>query len=135
MNKSNEEKKLDAHYYICVLGEVIGDSSKKFCKGGIGEKSRMFDHSNQENNTKLTADFQDIKDVKFYNNPYMIYCSLNTINNAKMLEEEMKAKYNESDHCQTYDCKIGTDIREYFLCNNINKFLEEAHTIINTYDD
>ena len=54
------------------------------------------------------------------------------VKNVKCLELTIKKCINESIDCQTYDEKIGEDIREYFLCNNFEKLYDE---IINEIND
>ena len=120
---SSPTKSIQGYFYIIEL-------AKDFFKiGQSTTQQRVFDYNKDAEKQKNKKDFPDIE---FYDNPYCRYLSLEKVKNVKCLELTIKKCINESIDCQTYDEKIGEDIREYFLCNNFEKLYDE---IINEIND
>ena len=123
-SKSDIDKQIEGYFYIVELG-------KNFFKlGKSSNQNRVFDYIKEEKINQDKLDFDDIEE--FHTNPYCRYLSIRKIKNIGMFEEKIKSLINESDICQTYDCLIGSDIREYFKCNNFEKLLI---SIVNTLNE
>ena len=104
--KSTEVKKLTGYIYICCVGENF----YKF--GYCTAHTRYLKYGESDDIKSTRADF--ISETIF-ENPYMIYVSLNKISNVQGLEQNIKCIIN--DNCVTYQGQ-GDDIREFFHCDN-----------------
>jgi len=109
--KSGEDKQIDGYFYIIKLAD-------NFYKLGIGEnQTRIFDYITEEYKNKIRLQFPDIN---LYISPHCRYLSIKKLKKIKLFEEKIKTLVNESDICQSYNCLHGTDIREYFECDQID---------------
>lgn len=110
-SKSSIDKQIEGYFYIVELG-------KNFFKFGFSSnQQRIFDYITEEYATNNRLEFPDIE---FYTSPHCRYLSIRKIKNITLFEEKIKSLLNESTICQTYDCAIGTDIREYFCCDSFD---------------
>jgi hypothetical protein len=117
-SKSSIDKQIEGYFYIVELG-------KNFFKLGFStNQQRIFDYITEAEQQKIEAEFDD---VVFHASPHCRYLSLRKRKNITSLEEKIKSLVNESTICQTYDCKQGTGVREYFCCNSFDELL---HLII-----
>ena len=105
--KSIEVKKLIGYFYICCVGE-------NFYKFGYCTTHTRYLKYGESDDIKSTR--TDFNEEKIYDNPYMIYVSLNKISNVQALEQNIKCIVNDKD-CVTYEGQ-GDDIREFFHCDN-----------------
>ena len=100
-------KKLIGYFYICCVGE-------NFYKFGYCTTHTRYLKYGESDDIKSTR--TDFNEEKIYDNPYMIYVSLNKISNVQALEQNIKCIVNDKD-CVTYEGQ-GDDIREFFHCDN-----------------
>jgi hypothetical protein len=111
-SKSTVDKHIDGYFYIIELG-------KNFFKFGISTtQTRIFDYITGEFSKSYRSDFNEIE---FHKIPHCRYLSIQKIKNIKLFEETIKTIINESTICETYDCLIGNNIREYFCCNHFDE--------------
>ena len=106
--KSTEVKKLIGYFYICCIGE-------NFYKFGYCTTHTRYLKYGESENIKSTR--EDFISETIFENPYMIYVSLNKILNVQELEQSIKSLINDDTDCVTYEAP-GDDIREYFHCDN-----------------
>lgn len=123
-SKSVKNKKIEGYFYIIELG-------KNFFKLGYSSKqTRIYDYLNEMDTLK-----NEFPDIIFHNYPHCIYLTLKKIINITSLEQTIKTIVNESTICQTYDNQHGTDIREYFCCDNIITLLNDIKQQIQLHDE
>jgi len=106
--KSTEVKKLTGYFYICCVGE-------NFYKFGYCSDHKRYLKYGESDEIKLTR--EKFNEEIIFENPYMIYVSLNKICDVKILEQSIKSLINDDTNCVTYEAP-GDDIREYFHCDN-----------------
>jgi hypothetical protein len=122
--KTKEEKLLDGHFYLLEIGN-------NFYKYGFEEKDndkRTTSYSNKEYLDSIKVEFSE---EKIHDNPIIIFKTITKIKNIRAFEQNIKYTINSLDDCQTYDCGIGNNIREYFHCDNI--YNNVLPSIINEY--
>jgi hypothetical protein len=129
-SKSSKNKNIDGlagYFYIMELGENF------FKFGHSTTHNRIYDYADPNTIKKYKTDFPDII---YHKIPHCNYLSITKIKNIKQLEEKIKTFINDSyDICQTYDCMIGGDIREYFICNEFDKLIISIKKEINKHID
>jgi len=122
--KSKEEKLLDGHFYLVEIGN-------KFYKYGFEEKDndkRTTSYSNKEYLESIKIEFSE---EIIYDIPILLFKTIAKVKNIRAFEQHIKYTINSLDDCQTYDCGIGNNIREYFHCENI--YNSVLPSIINEY--
>ena len=123
-SKSSIDKQLEGYFYIVELG-------KNFFKFGFSSnQQRIFDYITEEYTKSNKLEFPDIE---FHTSPHCRYLSIRKIKKITLLEEKIKSLVNESNICQTYDCSIGNDIREFFTCEQFDELFVFIISEINAH--
>ena len=123
-SKSGLDKQIEGYFYIVELGINF------FKFGFSSNQQRIFDYITDEYSKNTRSEFSDIE---FHANPHCRYLSIRKIKKITLFEEKIKSLINESNICQTYDCSNGTDIREYFCCNDFDKLFNSIVDEINEH--
>jgi hypothetical protein len=125
--KTKKDEKSEKSGIIYILH--VGDSFYKFGMAGKSNKSkRIFNYYTDDDLLKAKKDFPeetifDKKDITFR------YLSSYEFKNASTIEQMIKEFILDCDDVDTYDKKIGDDIREYFHCDN-ESILSDIVTMI-----
>ena len=116
----SKEGSCEGYFYIVKLGV-------NFYKFGIAtNRGRVWDHNNI-NNCK-----NDFTDIDYNVVRTMLYHTMIKIKHVKLIEEQTKKFIHESVNiCKTYPSQIGTDIREFFSCNNIGEVVNFVDGLAN----
>ena len=123
-SKSSIDKQVEGYFYIVELG-------RNFFKFGFSaNQQRIFDYITEEYTKSNKLEFPDIE---FHTSPHCRYLSIRKIKKITLLEEKIKSLVNESNICQTYDCSIGNDIREFFTCEKFDELFVFIISVINTH--
>jgi hypothetical protein len=113
-SRSPEDKQIEGYFYIIELG-------KNFFKlGYTTNQQRLFNYITEESLEKRKTEFPEIE---FHAIPSCKYMPIQKMKKIKLLEEKIKSLINDSILCQTYECEKGSDIREYFYCQDFDKLL------------
>ena len=123
-SKSIIDKQVEGYFYIVELG-------KNFFKFGFSSnQKRIFDYIKE----KLTKSNKlNFPDIEFHTSPHCRYLSIRKIKKITLLEEKIKTLVNGSKICQTYDCLIGNNIREFFTCEKFDELFVFIISEINTH--
>ena len=123
-SKSSIDKQVEGYFYIVELG-------RNFFKFGFSaNQQRIFDYITEEYTKSNKLEFPDIE---FHTSPHCRYLSIRKIKKITLLEEKIKSLVNESNICQTYDCSIGNDIREFFTCEQFDELFGFIVSEINAH--